>query len=337
MQPWRPIREHLPACRSRFMRVSAGLAAAAFAASAAAPALAQYPVKPVRVIIPHAAAGSVDAVGRLVLNRMAGPMNANFVVENRPGAAGSIGADVVARAAPDGYTLMVHSATHVANVVTYKALPYDPFTDFTPIAQLSTQPAILVVHPSLPVRNVKEFLALARARPAQITYASSGQGSSNHLSMERLLGQAKIKLTHVPFRGGPPSIASLLSGETQAVMATISNVVGMVQQGKLRALGVTTPARIRALPDVPTIAESVPGFEWTPYIAMFGPAKLPRELVDRLSGEAGRTLKDVDLVKMLEQQGVEPQFAGPEEMARRMKSDLAMYTGLIRGLGIKPE
>jgi tripartite-type tricarboxylate transporter receptor subunit TctC len=262
-----------------------------------------------------------------------------FVVENRAGAAGTIGAEVVARAPGDGYTLMVHSATHVSNASTYKSLSYRTFEDFTPIGFVSGQPWVLVVHPSLPVKTARDFITLARSQPGRISYASSGNGSSPHFGMEAFATAAKISLLHVPYRGGPQSMASLLGGETFASTATLPNAIGQIKAGRLKALGVSTLTRQSTMPDVPPLAESagLPGFEMNPWIAMFGPAGMPRPVVDRLAAELVRAVKDPEVRRALEAQGLDPWLGGPEELAARMRKDFERYAALVKSIGLQPQ
>src|SRR3989304_231085 len=228
---------------------------------AAGSGLAQpYPNKPMRVVIPWPPGGSNDVVGRIVLQKVAESLGQQFVIDNRAGAAGSIGAGGggegaggVAKAPADGYTLMVHSTTHVGNAAIYKKLPYDTLKDFTGVALLAAQPGTLTVHPSLPAKSVREFIALAKARPDPVNYSSSGNGSAPHLSMALFVSMTGIKLVHIPYKGGGPQVTALVSGETQASLATISTVLAHINSGRLRALGVSSPKRAGALPAVPTV------------------------------------------------------------------------------------
>ena len=314
----------------------------AFAFALAATALCahaqSYPAKPVRVVVPWPAAGSIDAAGRVAAQRLSTVLGGSFVVDNRAGASGTIGADLVAKSPPDGYTLMVHSATHVANATTYPRLPYRTIEDFTPIAFISAQPAVLVVHPSLPVKSVRDFIALARSRPGQINYASSGNGSSPHLAMALFATTAKISIVHVPYRGGPPAFTSLLSGETQTSIATLPNALPHVNVGRVRAVGVTTAKRVQAAPTIPTIAESgLPGYEMNPWISLFGPAGLKRDLVERLNGIINKALADPEVAKTMIAQGLEPWSGTPEQLAARMRADQEKFAKLIRAIGVTNE
>jgi len=307
-----------------------------FIVSAATAVAQTYPARPVRVLVPWPAGGSIDTTARVVMQRLGAVTNGSFVVDNRAGAAGTIGAELVAKSAPDGYTLMVHSATHVANVTTYKSLPYRTLEDFMPIAFLSAQPAVLVVHPSLPVKTPREFIALAKSQPDRINYASSGNGSSPHLAMALFTTSANIKLVHVPFRGGPPAFTSLLSGETQASIATLPNALPHIAAGRVRGLGVTTAKRVQSAPNIPTIAESgLPGYEMNPWISLFGPAGMKSELVDELNATVNRILREPEVAKIMVSQGLEPWTGSSRELAARMRADLDKFRKLIMTIGIR--
>jgi tripartite-type tricarboxylate transporter receptor subunit TctC len=295
-----------------------------------------YPTKAVRVVIPWPPGGSNDVVGRLVLQKMSEVLGQQFIVDNRPGAAGSIGSDVVAKAPPDGYTLMIHSTTHVGNAHLYKNLPYDTLKDFTGVAMMTEQPGVLTVHPSLPVKTTKEFVAFAKSRPGQILYSSSGNGSAPHLQMALLASMADIKLVHVPYKGGAPQVNALLAGETQASFATIGTVVAFIRAGKLRPLGVGSSKPTKALPGVPTISESgVPGYEMSPWIAMFAPAGTPKAIIDKLNAEVNKALSLPDIEQKLDSQGLAPWTSTPAEMNARLKADYDKYGKLIKLTGAK--
>jgi len=298
-----------------------------------------YPAKTVRVVIPWPPGGSNDVVGRIVMQKLGESLGQQFVIDNRPGAAGSIGSDVVAKAPPDGYTIMVHSTTHVGNAFIYgKKLTYDTLRDFTGVALLSSQPGVLTVHPSLPVKSVKEFVALAKSRPGQILYSSSGNGSAPHLQMALLISMTGIDIVHVPYKGGAPQVTALVSGETQASFATIATVINHIRGGKLRPLAVGTAKPARALPDVPTISDAgVKGYDMSPWIGVFAPAATPRSVIDRLNGEINKALANPDIVKKLENQALDPWPGTPEEFNARIRSDYEKYGKLIRMTGAKVE
>ncbi|HSN40903.1 MAG TPA: tripartite tricarboxylate transporter substrate binding protein [Burkholderiales bacterium] len=327
------------------MKKFSGISIAAFAlimpilGLSAGGALAQaYPSKTVRVVIPWPPGGSNDVVGRLVMQKLTESLGQQFIIDNRPGAAGSIGADVVAKAPPDGYTIMVHSTTHVGNASMYKNLPYDVIKDFAAVGLLSAQPGVLTVHPSLPVKSVKEFIALAKARPNQLLYSSSGNGSAPHLQMALFISMTGIKLVHVPYKGGAPQVTALVSGETQASFATIATVVNHIRAGKLRPLGVGSLKPSKALPGVPTIAASgVPGYEMSPWIGVFAPAGTPKAIINRLNAEINKALTQPDIVQKLENQALDPWPSTPDEFSARMKADLEKYAKLIKLTGAKVE
>ncbi|HTD89719.1 MAG TPA: tripartite tricarboxylate transporter substrate binding protein, partial [Burkholderiales bacterium] len=295
-----------------------------------------WPAKPVRVVIPWPPGGSNDVVGRIVMQKVGEALGQQFVVDNRPGASGAIGAEPVAKSPPDGYTIMVHSTTHLGNQHLYKKLPYDVIRDFAPVGTLAAQPGTLAVHPSLPVKTVKEFIALAKARPGQINYSSSGNGSSPHLSMALLISMTGIELVHVPYKGGAPQVTALVGGESQASLATISTVIVHVKSGRLRALGVSSARRSSMLPEIPTIAESgVPGYEMSPWIGVYAPAHTPRSIVEKLNAEINKALKHPDVAQSLTTQVLDPMPGTVEEFAQRIKVDFEKYGKLIKAASVK--
>lgn len=321
------------------LKPTAAVLAAILSIVAPVAAVAQaYPAKPVRVVIPWPPGGSNDVVGRIVMQRLGEALGQQFVIDNRPGAAGSIGSDVVAKAPPDGYTLMVHSTTHVGNAHLYKKLPYDTLQDFTGVAMLVSQPGALTVHPSLPVKSVKAFIALAKARPGQILYSSSGNGSAPHLSMALFISMTGIDIVHVPYKGGAPQVTALVAGEAQASLATVSTVIQHLRAGKLRALGVNSQKRVGVLPDTPTIAESgVAGYEMSPWIGVFAPGGTPKPVIDRLHAEIGKILGMPEVTRNLSNQALEPSVATVDQFNATIKADYEKYGRLIRLAGAKLE
>ncbi|MCC6531785.1 MAG: tripartite tricarboxylate transporter substrate binding protein [Burkholderiales bacterium] len=311
------------------------IAATLLAAVTALAAHAQeYPAKPVRVLVPWPPGGSNDIVARLVAQKLAENLKQQFVVDNRGGAAGTIGSEVFARTPSDGYTIMIHSATHVANPHLYKNLAYDTLNDFAAITTLARQVGMLVVHPALPVRSVKEFIALARARPNQIVYASSGNGSYVHLAMAQVATLAGVKMTHIPYKGGAPAVISVVSGETQAMLATIGTILTPLNAGKLRALGVTSDDRTRQFPNVPTLDEAgVRGYEFTAWIGAFAPAGTPVAIVNKLNAEIRKVLSDPAVADKLGAQTLDPLPMSPEQFSKRLKSDYDKYGRLIKAAG----
>jgi len=295
-----------------------------------------YPAKPVRVVIPWPPGGSNDIVGRLVTQKLSETTGQQFVVDNRGGAAGTIGSDLVAKSPPDGYTIMVHSATHVSNPHLYGKLPYDTLKDFVGVAPLSVQIGMLIVHPALPVKTVKELVALAKSKPGEITYSSSGNGSFVHLTMAMFNAMTAIKMTHVPYKGGGPAAVSIASGETQAQIGTIGAVTQQIKSGRVRPLAVTSDARVETFPQVPTLAEAgVPGYEFTAWIGTLAPGATPKAIVDRLNTEINKVLRMPDVTATLKSQTLDPLIMSPEQFQRRLKSDYDKYEKVIRLTGAK--
>ena len=293
-----------------------------------------YPAKTVRVLIPWPPGGSNDIVGRVVFQRVSEQTGQQFVIENRSGAAGTIGSELVAKSPPDGYTVMVQSATHVANAHLYKKLPYDTLRDFIGLTPLAVQVGMLVVHPSLPARNVKELIGLAKTRPGEIVYGSSGNGSYVHLTMALFNAMTGTTMIHVPYKGGGPAAIAIGSGEVQAMIATIGAVMPQLAQKRIRPLGVTSETRTKQFPDVPTLAEAgVPGYEFTAWIGCFLPAGTPRPVVDRLGAEIKKALDHPDAAKILSNQTLDPWFMTPEQFAQRLKSDYDKYEKVIKLTG----
>ena len=330
----------LPTYYFLFIRYSPLVLAALACLICAAPAAwaQNYPAKPVRAIIPWPPGGSNDVVGRIVLQQVSENIKQKFIIDNRGGASGTIGADLVAKSEPDGYTIMIHSATHLANQHLYKKLPYDTLNDFIGVTTLGRQVGMLVVHPSMPVKNVKELLALARARPGQINYASSGNGSYMHLSMQMLMSMTGVKLTNLTYKGGAPAALSVLGGETQAMLADLGAVITHVKSGRVRPVAVTSDQRIKQFPNVPTMIESgVAGYEFTAWVGAFVPARTPAVIVNRLNAELIKALADPVVTEKLEAQTLDPIPMSPEQFAKRLKSDSDKYARLVKESGAKIE
>lgn len=301
-----------------------------------APAQAQsYPSKPVRVVIAFPPGGSNDLVGRIVFQKLSEVMGRSFVVENRGGAAGTIASEYVARSPNDGYTIMVQSATHLANAHLYKSLPYDVLKDFVGVTTLARQVGILVSHPSMPVKTVKEFIALARSRPGEINYGSGGNGSSYHLQMALFESMAGIKLVHVPYRGAGPAWNGFLAGETDTLFATISGFYPHYKSGRLRALGVSSEKRMAQFPEIPAIAEFVPGYEFTAWVGCFVPAGTPKAIVDTLNQALGKVLSDPGVAAKLVSQTLDPMHVTPDEFAAKLKADYDKYAHVVKISGAR--
>ena len=314
------------------------LAPALFAVIVSSPltALAQtYPSKIIHAVVPWPG-GSNDAVARIVFQKLAESIGQPVVIENRAGAASTIGSAYVAKSAPDGYTVMVTSASLIANAHLYNKLPYDTLKDFIGVTPLSAQVGILGVHPSLPVKSVRDLIALSRARPEQILYGSSGSGSFLHLTMVQLNVMAGGRMMHVPYKGGDAAGVSLVAGETQAMIGTMPIFKPLLAGNRIRVLAVTADSRIKQLPDVPTIAEAgVTGYELTAWVGAFVPAGTNRAIVDRLNAEIKKALDHPDVLARFNNLALDPMFMSPEQFAVRLKSDYDKYGKLIPLIGAK--
>jgi tripartite-type tricarboxylate transporter receptor subunit TctC len=320
------------------MKTTTYFLAAALSALPAIQCAAQtYPAKPVRVIIVFPAGGSNDVTARIVFSKMADFTGQQFVLENRGGAGGTIGSEFVAKSAPDGYTVMVQSTTHVANAHLYKKLSYDPLKDFIGVTTLARQVGVLLVHPSLPVRSGKELLALAKRRPGDITYASSGNGSYAHMSMALFMSMAKINMIHVPYKGGGPANVALVAGETQTLLTSLGSVGQYIREGRVRALGVSSNARTTQFPDIPAIAEFLPGYDFVGWVGCFVPAGTPRTIIDTLNAALKKALEDREIAAKLVSQTLDPLYATPEQFARRLQEDYEKYAAVVRISGAKIE
>ena len=294
-----------------------------------------YPTRPVRVIVVFPPGGSNDVTARIVFAKMPDIMGQQFVIDNRGGASGTIGATVVAKSPPDGYTMMVQSTTHIANAYFYKGkLQYDTLGDFIGVTPLARQVGMLVVHPSLPVKTTRELIALAKKRPGDITYGSAGQASYTHLAMVMFTSMSKTNILHVPYKGGGPSAVALISGEVQSNIGTIGSLFPHIKSGKVRPLGVTSPKRTTQFPEVPAIAESVPGFEFTAWVGSFVPAGTPKPIVDALNAGLRKALADPDVSSKLSAQTLDPMYMSPGEFATRLKADYERYGALMKSIGL---
>jgi tripartite-type tricarboxylate transporter receptor subunit TctC len=304
------------------------------------PAHAQpYPTKPLRLVIPYPPGGGTDTIMRPFAQYLSERLGQPVVIDNRGGAGGSMGMEAVARAAPDGYTLAAGLTAQLAvNPALYKKLPYDPVKDFAPITLFADGPYLLVVHPTLPVKTVKEFIELARKRPNEITYASSGNGSGGHLAAELMKNMAGIKLLHVPYKGGGPALTGLLTGEVQALFAPYASAQGHIKSGRIRALGVTTVRRPKAIPDIPTLAEAgVPGYDSGVWYSLLAPAGTPRAIIDRLHRETVAVLNTPEFAKLLMEQAIDAIGNTPEELAQYIRSEIDKWAKVVKEAGIRIE
>ena len=294
-----------------------------------------YPAKPLRVIVPVAPGGGLDFVTRLLGPRLADALGQQIIVENRPGGGSTIGTDYALRAAPDGYTLLMISPSYSINPSLYP-IKFDPVADFTPLVEVARNPYVIAVHPSLPARTTREVIALAKTRPAQITYGSSGQGTIVHLTTELFLHMAGVKMTHVPYKGGGPALQDLIAGHIQLVFATSQTSLPQVKAGRLRALAVTTPERIAAEPSLPTVSESgVPGYAVTNWLALIGPKGLPRVIVDRWNGETVKILKQKEFEDRLQAAGVSAAGGTPEQLYDQVRREIEQWRKVVERAGIK--
>jgi tripartite-type tricarboxylate transporter receptor subunit TctC len=320
------------------MRSGAILAATLVLSSAAGAQAQSYPDRAVRVVVPFPAAGGTDILARLLLQRMAERLNGNFVIDNRAGAGGTIGTEIVAKAAPDGYTILVASSSHTINPSVYKKIGYDPARDFAPVTLIAAGPGLLVVHPSVPAKSVKELIALAKSKPGQLIYASAGNGTPPHLAAELFKSMAGVDLVHIPYKGNVPAFVDLLTGAVSLSFPTITSGLPQVRSGKLRALGVTSKQRSTVVPDVPTIAESgLPGYEATTWYGMLAPAKTRTSIVSKLHDQMVEVLKLPDIREKLLAQGLESVGNRPDEFAAIISTELVKWSKVVAAAGVKAE
>jgi len=303
-------------------------------------ALAQssYPDRPIRIVVPNAPGGTVDMLARLVAQGLSERLGRQVVADNRPGAGTIIGSEIVAKAPPDGYTLLMSVSTLAVNPAIYKKMPYDALRDFAPVTQTAFVPNLLVVHPSVKAKSVKELIALARARPGEILYASSGQGTNPHLTMELFASIAQIRMTHVPYKGGTPAFIDLIAGRVAIMATNLASIMPHVREGKLRALGVTSARRAAAAPDIPTIAEAgLPGYESVQWYGLLAPAGTPRDIVARLHRESAATLRAPENRARLASDGIEVVASSPEEFAVFINAETVKMAKVVKAAGIQPE
>ena len=304
---------------------------------AAAPAMAQgYPAGPVRVIVPFPPGGGVDGAGRLISQKLGESLGRQFVVDNRPGANGMIGSELAAKAAKDGYTLMVNGANFVTTASLYSKVTYDPIRDFEPVSLLALAPNVLVVHPSLPAKSVKELIALSRARPGQVNFAGSGSGSTPHLAAELFNTLAGVKMVHVPYRGTGPAIVGLMSGEASVMFMPTTNAVPLVKAGRLRALAVTTRERVPAMPELPTVAESgLKGYESSQWYGVWAPAGTPGDVLGLLNSHIAKIMQAPDMKQRLVADGLVAVGGTREQFASHVRVEIAKWAKVIRQSGAR--
>jgi tripartite-type tricarboxylate transporter receptor subunit TctC len=326
--------DHLRHIARRTKRLLFILALALYASAASAQA---YPSRPLRLIVPFAPGGAVDIIGRLVADAVSRSLGQPVVVENRPGAGAAIGAEAVARSAPDGYTLLIGtSSTHGVNSAVNPKLSYDPVKDFSPVVLLATAPWMVVVNPSLPVHNPKELIEYAKAHPGQLNFASYGRGSSNHLATELLKARAGIDVVHVPYKGSAPALLDLVAGQVNFMLDTYSTSAPLVEAGKIRLIGVTSSKRVPYAPDVPTVAESgVPGYVTGAFFAIWLPANTPAPIVERLNREFNSALKQDVIKQRLLKLGLQPAGGTAQELGRVVVDEVRTWADLVKQQNLK--
>lgn len=297
-----------------------------------------YPAMPVKLIVPFPPGGSVDMVARMVAKRLSEVMGQPFLVDNRAGASGNIGAEMAARAPADGYTLLVSSSgVLAANLHLYKKIPFDTFKDFSPVIRLVNQPNILMVHPSVPVTSVREFIALTKSRPGKVTVGSAGIGTGQDIAAQQFSMMTGVSVLHVPYKGGAPALSDLLGGQIDAMFETSPTALPYVRQGKLRGLAITSAKRSSLLPDLPTVSEAgVPGFESVTWVGLVAPAGTPKPIIDRLNAELQKALNG-DMGKQLADVSLDPIGGTPAEMAEAIRQDSAGYAKIIKAANIQPQ
>jgi len=312
------------------------LVAALFSATVA---LAQYPTKPVRVVVTFPPGGTPDIYGRIMAVELSKLWNQSVVVENRTGAGGTIGTDYVAKSAPDGYTLLFAADASVTIAPhLYAKLPYDPVRDFAPVVNVTAGPFVLMANPAFPPNNVKELIALVRAQPGKISYASSGAGGQQHLAMESIRTMAgNMDMIHVPYKGFGQGLADVLANQVPLIFGGITASIQLTKSGKLKALGVTGPKRSKAMPDVPAIAETLPGFDITAWYGFLAPAGTAREVVKKVHDDSVAIIRRPDFLERLDRDGIDPVANTPEEFAAEIKRDIERWGKIVKAAGVKPE
>ena len=322
-----------------YIRVTATAAVALSLACTSPATLSQtYPTKTVRVVVPFAPAGSTDVTARVVAQKLTDAWRQQVIVDNRAGAGGNIGAELVAKAAPDGYTLLLATTGVMAiNHRLYRNLPYDALRDFAPITQIGALPLILIVHPSLPARSVKELIAIAKARPGQLSYASSGVGSATHMTTELFRMMAGIDIVHVPYKGSGQAMVDLIGGQVALAFDQITSSQPQVEAGKLRALAVTSAKRFPSVPKLPTVAEAgLPGYESVSWNGLAAPANTPRDIIHRVQAEVGRALQAPDIKERFFKDGIEGVASTPEQFTAHIRAERAKWEKVVDAAGIKP-
>ena len=322
----------------RLISVALRILAIVFAALAPSLVLAQatYPGKPVRLVVPFPAGGTTDLLARAAAQKLSEAWGQQVIVDNRPGAAGNIGAELVSKAAPDGYTLLMGTVgTHAINPSLYAKMPYDHVKDFVPVILVAGVPNVLVVNPGLPVNSVAELIAYAKANPGKLNFASSGSGTSIHLSGELFKTMTGVQMTHVPYKGSAPALTDLMGGQVQLMFDNLPSSLAFIKAGKLRALGVTSAVRAAALPDTPTVADTVPGFEASSWFGILAPAGTPRDIVTKINAETAKWLASPDAKEKLAGQGANVAGGSPDAFAKHIQTETAKWAKVVKDSGAK--
>ncbi len=318
-----------------FARIVLAVLAASLAATAAQ--AQTWPSKPVRYVVPFPPAGATDILARIMAEKLSGPFGQSVVVENRPGAAGNVGTEFVAKSPPDGYTILQLTVAQSISATLYEKLNYGLEKDLIPVAMIALVPNVMIVNPSVPAKSVAEFIALAKSRPGRINFASSGSGTSIHMSAEMFKMLTGVNIVHIPYKGSGPALADLMGGQVDVMFDNLTSSIGLIRSGKLRALAVTTSTRYQELPDVPTVQETVPGYEATAWFGIVAPAGTPREVVMRINGEVNRALAHADVKEKLAQQGALARSWTPEEFGSFIHNEVVKWAKVVKASGAKVE
>lgn len=313
------------------------IATAALGAAAAGPAWAQGSTPPMRILVGAPPGGTTDTMARTLATELGRLLGRNVLVENKPGAGGNLAADAVAKATPDGNTLLMSFTSHAINASLYPSLPFDPERDFTPLTMVSTSSALLVAHPSLPVKDVRELIALAKRNPGRLNFAIGALGSSVHLAGDAFKMMSGTYIVNIPYKGTAPAIADVIAGQVEMMFANIGNAQAHIKAGKLKALGVTSPRRNPSFPDVPAIAEVLPGYQSSAWFGLFGPAKMSPELTRRLSDAARQAIQSPEVKKRIEFEGATPVGNSPEEFSKFVGEEIVRWAKVVKYSGAKPE
>jgi tripartite-type tricarboxylate transporter receptor subunit TctC len=297
----------------------------------------KYPTRPIRVIVPFAPGGGLDISTRLIAQKLIEKWGQNIVVDSRPGAATIVGTEIASKAAPDGYTLLMITTTFAINPGLYPKLPYDPFKDFTPVTQLNSQPSVIVVMPSFAGKSVKDLMALAKAKPGELTFATPGAGSAPHLSAEMFQRAAGLSMIHVPYKGIPPAVTDVIGGRVTMLFTTTISAAPHIKSGKLRAVAITSAKRQPSMPDVPTVGETLPGYRAEAFQGMVTPAGVPQAIVNKLSAEVVRIVQLPDVAQRFQLDGAEAVGSTPSEFTAFLKAEMQKWSKVVRDAGIKPE